>query len=301
MGNPTIQASLLCSLLTVAGLAHGDVSAKKAKTVVLRPALAEAVADAKRMDPSLFTAVQEVQHWDPQAVDADRQQHYVHVIRALKGLGPKAFLPMISTVAGSSFETLPGTVKAATLESIGILRDPRALPVLFDILDGSDNSPQVLYAATAAIGRQADDTIAQRLVQSSRKPRGGRSAVVRGLGECRHPLAVGELASLLGSSSDPEMRQVAAEALGLAASSWAWSTPRLTATHQGPAVRASAAQALVKAYGTTEDDDFRGTLRASLAMVEAPETVRFIETALTHATGKERDALRELQASWTSR
>jgi hypothetical protein len=79
---------------------------------------------------------------------------------------------------------------------------------------------------------------------------------------------------LRASSSDAETTAIAARALGRAGSSWAWQTPALAHTGEGPGVRAAAAKALVGVLPTVAIGSSRDAVIRALTVVEDPSTVQ---------------------------
>ena len=86
----------------------------------------------------------------------------------------------------------------------------------------------------------------------------------------------------------------------MAASSWAWETPRLAKTGAGDALRQKAARALIEAYSKAEDVDYKSTLRASLAMVDHPSTLQLIDTMILQGDASKAKALMGLKGSFSA-
>jgi hypothetical protein len=94
------------------------------------------------------------------------------------------------------------------------------------------------------------------------------------MGECHSLACVQTLGTALSAAPDAETTAIVARALGRAASSWAWQTPALAATGEGPAVRAAAAKSLMSAVPSASSGAPRDALFRALGVVEDPSTAQ---------------------------
>jgi HEAT repeat protein len=177
---------------------------------------------------------------------------------------------------------------AGMLDALGVLRDPRAAPVLRSAFDHG-RSAAVVRAAARALGRLCDDTSLELLRRRAAGAGPHTLAAVGGLGPCRRLESAAELVAVLDTAADPAVAEAAAEALGVVGSSWAWRALGPGRVADANAVRQLCARALLSALRRPEARVQRTAAR-SLGMVEHPDTRR-LGQELGTALGPEAQSL----------
>jgi hypothetical protein len=264
---------------TVAGsaCATGAVLAPADVPAAARSTFESAIAEAHKNDPKSFEDVANLRRRLP-ALEAQKRGEIAAVAVPLEDMGQRALWPIVEELAFNAQSTSDLTPAAlrdwrvALIEAMGLLHDARTEPLVLSLLGKRDNDVPVLRASVEAAGRLGTKAAVNKIVALRPADVTQRRAVWQGMGECHNLACVQVLAAQLGSPSDAETIEVVARAIGRAASSWAWQTPSLAATGEGPAVRAAAAKALVGALPATSIGAPRDALLRALTVVEDPST-----------------------------
>jgi hypothetical protein len=228
-------------------------------------------------NPGIFDLVRDVQGHRPE-VYKKRRNPVPYVGPELRRLKQAALLPMIEALAfqaperGGLTEREWRALHVGLLEAVGVLRDSRAATVLQQAFANATH-PEVIHAAGEALGRLCDDSSYQLL---SKEVAGVKKlGAIVGLGQCRRIDSTERLAQLLENASDEAEAAAMAEALGVAASSWAWHTYGKAAQAQGLKVRRIAATALVPAF-IRHQGKTREAVRVGLTMAEYPAMAQLV-------------------------
>jgi hypothetical protein len=262
--------------------------------------LSSEIEHARTTQPQAFTAVATVQA-RLSDLDAHKRGRYANVGPLLKSIGPSALLPMLQAIAfeaparGKLSESAWTAYRSGLLEAVGVLRDPRAEPVLLAALDGDERNYQVLRSAAEALGYLGTDAAAARLVALAR-PRGPKqAAVLAGMGSCRRLPVAQTLATTLAAHPAEATALSVVKSLGEVGNAWAWKTPGVTAKSEESAVRETAARALVTAFASY-GDPVRQAASNALMVVDDPSTPHLIDDAQRHASPDTSEALAALAA-----
>jgi hypothetical protein len=215
----------------------------------------------------------------------------------LQALGPRALLPMLELVLGGApSDVKPEAFEAARLglvEAIGLLRDPRALPVLGKTLDGAADYATARTAAEA-IARQESDEAAARVTSALAGASGERArGILAGMGSCHRETVAKALADrLAGTAADDATALAAIRSLGDVGSAWAWQT--LASRGDAAArVREIAARALVAAF-VRASGDVRQEASNALMVVDDSHTPALVAAARASADAPTAAALDDL-------
>lgn len=253
-------------------LATNDLSAEA------RKALVKDAAAHKAAHADTWNAVRDVPGIKPEVYKAFRNPRPIAALD-LKRLGKEALLPMLSalvleTPAVMLNEAEKEAYVIGLLEASSALRDARSGPVYTAIFESKGKSAGVLRAAAEAMGRLCGDAELASLKKHTASADPLRAHAIRGLSQCRRKEGAEHLASLLAAATDAASAEPIADALGLAASSWAWKA--MGAKHAAAAkdVQAVAAKALVGAFARYKDA--RPTAKKSLRLVDAPDVAKLI-------------------------
>jgi len=295
-------AALLC------GLALGSLSLPASATPGIgidaaklppqtRTELRTNIDKARVSDPSAFREVRDIV---AHAREADKKARGRKAATSLhlSSLGTKALLPMLELVA---FDAAPlaanekatdrASVNRDLVEAIGLLRDPRAMPVLVAVL-ARESDFDTTRTAAEAIARQESDEAASTLVVALGKASGERAtAILSGMGACHRAVIAKTLADRLGTRQDDTTARHVVKALGQVGNAWAWKT--LSARGDEAASRETAARALVSAY-VTYSGEVRETAAKALLVVDDAHTDALIEGARRGAAPDVALALDEL-------
>jgi hypothetical protein len=302
----TLALVLLVSSLTFAASAHaeGVMLAPGDLPDAARAALLKDVTSARRSEPDTFASVAALRTRLPD-LDAARRGRLATVTPALLGLGRRAIPAMLSELAveggrGSLSDSAWLAWRLDLLEAVGGLRDPRATAVLEAIVASPEREFLLVRAAAAALGKQATDTAAAKLIAASRIGAPGRRlAVLAGMGHCRRTSIAQRLAEALravrGRPGEERAVKHLGRALGDVGNSWAWQTTEVQKSGEESAVRGAAAEALVEAYRDTESVASRKLLTKAVLVVDDPSTRARIAAARDRATPAQRAALDELE------
>lgn len=295
-----VSALVLC-------MVHGEVHAASASGGVLtepsrmregeRTVLLRELAAARAAHPDAFKGLAELRASLPEA-DAHKRGRLATMTPALKAVGRMSIHPLLEELAvnaeprGELTQTAWLAWRVGLLEATGSMRDPRAAPVLFAILDGPATDFLVMKAAAEAVAKLETDAAASKLIALSRTAGARRDAAVAGMGHCRRMEVVDRLVEVLGSTSDRALAAHAVKSLAAAGNAWVWEMPAmasLAASQDGQRLRLSAAQALVGAY-LRFDAELREAALRGVLVVDHPQTGRLIAEARKSSNSDEQRA-----------
>lgn len=255
------------------------------------------VARARAGDARSFAIVSDLVTLAP-AANAQARARRAPVALYLAKLGPPALMPMLEMLAidpprGVSAEDAPA-VRLDLIEAVGLLRDPRGLPVLSAILDDPTEDEDVTRTSSEAIARIGTDEAASKLVSAlATAPEGRTRAIVAGMAECRRLRVTEAIAERLRTAGDEPMALAAARALGRAGNAWAWRTK--SERSEEARIRETAARALVDAF-VRRKGEARTAAANALLVVDAPLTPALISEAKKTASLETIQALDSLTA-----
>ncbi|MBX3228545.1 MAG: hypothetical protein KIT84_07825 [Labilithrix sp.] len=275
-------------------------------TAVLAPSasvtLRSDIDRAKLKSLAAFNAVNEIAiHAD----DLDKQSRRpgLPLTNAFKALGPEALMPMLELLAVDNH--VPATTSASArkaletglVEAVGLLKDPKALPVLTSILAKSKDLTMTFVTADAIAKLGSDDAVSA-LTSSLKGADATRSReILRGLGSAHRLAATQTIAGALDAHPDADTAAVLARALGHSANAWAWKAKKGGA-EEAPS-RDAAARSLMKAYLGYEGEARNAALKA-LLVVDASSTMSLINNARKGATPAQTAALDDLASRFAS-
>jgi len=296
LGIGLLAAGLLLSALTgAASAAEGVWIGPDRLAAQDRATLVQTISAAQKESPAAFDTLARLRE-DMPALDAQKRGRYVPVAAILKGLGRDALLPMLNELAfaakprGDMSADAWHAWRVGLVEAVGSLRDGRAAPVLFALLDAPAEDTDLVRAAASALGKLGTDAAAHRLVTLSKKDGPKQKGVLAGMGDCRRLVVAEALASALAAHPDPETALLVARSLGDVGSAWAWKTPIIAASGEESAVRAAAAQALVGSYLRYEGGA-REAITKAVLMVDHASTPSLAEAAKRGAGPSDQAAL----------
>jgi hypothetical protein len=272
-------AALTCVLgLARPAAAAGGLVVDAAELTAAERAQLDAGVEAYRAaHPEPFAALERTSRHLPELARKVRDPAPA-VAAELRPLGQAALWPLLEALAlrppplGGASDEQARALGAGLLEAVGVLRDPRAAPVLRAAFARS-RSRAVVRAAAAALGRLCDDRSRELLGWHAAR-RGERAlAAVRGLGQCRRRESAEQLAALLEATTEPTTAEAASEALGTIGSSWAWRALGPARADDATAIRDRALAALLLGYAQQHGAAQRAAGRA-LDMLEHPDTRR---------------------------
>ena len=245
------------------------------------------VEQARDVDVRPFLVTRGIVERAPVA-DAAARNRKAPVALQLAKLGPPAVLPLLEMlaegppklvrVAGVSESESALAARRDIIEAVGLLRQPRALPVLAAILDDLTEDVDTTTTAAEAIARIGTDESASRLLRAldgAGDPVRVR-AILAGMGECRRLRIVDAIATRLRTTTDDATARVAARSLGRAGNAWAWKTAA-DSTEEAK-VRESAARGLVDAF-VRRTGEARKAADNALMVVADPHTPALIAEA----------------------
>jgi len=270
--------------LTAAGAAcaAGAVLAPSDVPAASRGQLESAIAEARRTDPKSFEDVAALRRRLPE-LDAHKRGDVAMVAVPLEDMGPRVLWPIVEELAFAAEppgDLSPGAWRdwrVALIEALGLLHDVRTEPVVLALLAKRDADVPLLRASVEAGSRLGTRATISKIVALKPTDPGLRRAVWEGMGECHSLPCVQTLGAALAAGTDAEGIAILARSLGRAASSWAWQTPALAATGEGPTVRAAAAKALVNALPASSVGAPRDALFRALGVVEDPSTAQLLK------------------------
>jgi hypothetical protein len=291
-----LAVSLLFSVVAcAASAAEGAVIGPDKLADKDRAALVAAVAAAKTDKPASFELLARLRR-DMPALDAQKRGRFVPVAAILKGMGQDALLPMLNEIAldgqarGDWNETTWIAWRVGLVEAVGSLRDGHAEPVLVAILNGPEESFEIVRAGASALGKLGTDTAAQKLVALAKQSGPKQKGVLAGMGDCRRTVVAEALADALARAKDAETAALVARSLGDVGSSWAWKTPIVAASGEEQAVRFAAAKALVASY-LRHEGDARSAITKAILIVDHPSTPALVEAQKRGASAADLRAL----------
>jgi HEAT repeat protein len=289
-----LGAAFLVSLSGNGHAAEGALTSASRLSPAARTALVAGIQKARQQHPELFAALSRLRA-DMNAMEAKKRGRFAPVVPRLRALGPEALFPLIDAVAftGGEHPDIAGsawsTYRAGLLEALGMLRDPRALPVLSLVFASNEDDPLVIKSAAMAIGRLGSDEAVDLLVLAAGASGAKQRAAVLGLGESRRVKAAEALASLGDGASD-ELLSATVSALGQVGNAWAWKTPAVAQSGEEEGTRRIAAAALVRAF-VAHPGETRKAAEKALLLVDAKETPALIESAKSGASPESSAAL----------
>jgi hypothetical protein len=261
--------------------------------------LTAAIEEARAASPAAFEAVAAIRARLAE-LDAGKRGPAAVVTPMLKAIGPDGLYAMIEQIAaggerGDLDESAWVAWRAALLEATGMLRDPRAEPVLTAVLDSAAGDHDVAVIAAEALARLGTDSAAAKLVSMAKRPGPGQVAVLAGMGECRRAVVAQALATAIAARPDAATAKHIVRSLGDVGSAWAWETAIVAASGEGAATRALAAAALVTAYATY-DGEVRQSASNAILVVDDPSTPALVQRAKKGASPEVASALDALAA-----
>lgn len=147
------------------------------------------------------------------ALTGDQPEHQIAGARSLGHRREAAAIaPMLALVARPD---TPAPVASALIDALGRIGDPRALPLLHDLLRSSPREELRADTAVALGAIAAPESLPELLVALEREPSlVGRAAIVSALGAWRDAAAIKALAGLLDDSRSRALRPRAIQSLG---------------------------------------------------------------------------------------
>ncbi|MBL8602035.1 MAG: hypothetical protein JNK72_08930 [Myxococcales bacterium] len=276
------------ALSLLAGAATADpLLGAGAMAPTLERALQSQMRADRRAHPQAWQAVSSLQGIRPGVYRATRLQR-PSVSRELRALGPDALLPMLDALAGAGFggALSPAEREALTvgmLEAVGVLRDPRALPVLSAAYERA-SGPTMLRAAARGLAMSGDPAALARVQRgASEGELAQRATSLAALGVSPNPAVTPWLVARL-AAPEPALVEAAAAALGERHSAWA-----ATARRQNDPDRALVARSLVASF-LRADPAHERALQTAVLAVGGAETLAAIDALNTGAAP--RDAAR---------
>jgi HEAT repeat protein len=183
------------------------------------------------------------------------------------------------------------SVERDLVEAIGLLRDPRALPVLVAVL-GRETEFASARTAAEALARLDSDEAAGALLAALGKASGERAtAILAGMGACHRASVARALAARLAAHPDDAVARHLVRSLGQVGNAWAWKT--LSERGDEAAARGAAAAALVTAF-VEYGGEVRESAAKALLVVDDASTSALLEAARRGATGDVALALDDL-------
>jgi hypothetical protein len=209
------------------------------------------------------------------SADALPRDRRASLVGRLTALGPAAADALLARVSADSAAmaalrtrdlSAARAFDAALLETLGKLREPRALPALNRAFASVTADPRTAQAAADGLGRLCDAGGFAPLAAAARTSDGRAARAWTALGLCRTEPAATLLADRLNSAREGDEVRTLAEALGSLGSTWAWQSMGDARSAEGARVRRTAATALRRAL-TQADARTSAALREALRMV----------------------------------
>jgi hypothetical protein len=297
----TSLAALLCGLaLSAPGIATAapglsiDAARLPPQT---RTDLRASIDKARAVDPATFHEVRDLLS-RARELDGHARGRKAPISLRLAQLGKRALLPMLELVAFDAPALAAGetvtdraSVSRDLVEAIGLLRDPRAMPVLVALL-AREGDFATTRTSAEAVARMDSDEAATALVSAVSKASGERAtALLAGIGSCHRAVVARTLADRLAARPGDEVARHVMKSLGHVGSAWAWKT--LADRGDEASSRETAARALVAAYVYYTGEARDGAAKA-LLVVDDPSTNALLEAARRGASGDAAVALDEL-------
>jgi hypothetical protein len=276
-----VIVAIATAAATVSGsaCARGAVLSPSDVPAAARSQLESAVAQARKDDPKSFEDVAALRRRLPE-LDAQKRGDVVTVALPLEDMGPRALWPIVEELvfaAQPPTDLSPGAWRdwrVALIEALGLLHDVRTEPIVLALLARNDADVPLLRASVEAAGRLGTRAVITKMLALKPADAALRRAVWEGMGECHQLACVQALSVALTTGRDAETTAIVARSIGRSASSWAWQTPALAATGEGPAVRAAAAKALMNALPAASPGASRESLFRALGVVEDRSTAQ---------------------------
>jgi hypothetical protein len=253
--------------------------------------------------PGAFAALRKVRGHRPEVYRELRNPlPLLGATQELRALGSAALLPMLHELA---FESRPrdgasevewAALREALIDTVGLLRDRRAAPVLLAAFEQGSLEPGARAAAARGLGRLGGDAELAALRKHTAAGDPARPAAITGLGECKRIESAQTLVSLLTQEKDEAEAERVARAMGAVSSSWAWQAMGADRQADGLAVRLEVARSLVPAFARLQGEA-QDRVRKSLLMAEHPDTLALIDAEIGKADQATATALRSLRQS----
>lgn len=251
-----------------------------------RDALRADITKAKAEVPELFKAVNQVVA-RAKELDSQARAPGIPLTLHFKGLGPRALMALIDVLAFDGHaardltESASSALRVGLIEAIGIIRDGRAVPVLAQVLEDSQET-NVVRASSEALSRIGNDEAFTTLTTALSKAdtlrdRSRTRAILSGMHELRREAGARLLAARLDAERDPETAKTIAKSLGGVGNAWAWKATSNQA--EAASTRRIAAKALVDAFVKTTSNEVREQAAKSLLVVDDPSTPQLIAAA----------------------
>ncbi len=292
----TILAVVLGGLVSAGTAAAGPGTAALSTQLpaASRTELRANIDKARVANPSVFQSVRAIAS-HAREEDKRARGRKAPIAQRLANLGSAALLPMLELVAFDAPSLAAGetaadraSVQRDLVEAIGLLRDPRAMPVLVTVL-ARDVDFESTRGAAEAVARLESAVAASTLVAALDSASGERaSAILAGMGACHRTVVARALAGRLASVSDDATARIVVKALGHVGNAWAWKT--LGDRSEETATREAAARALVVAYVRLAGDVREAAAKAIL-VVDDPHTDSLVAAARQSATPEQVAAL----------
>ena len=271
--------ALSAATVSSSACAAGAVLSPSDVPAPARVQLESAIAQARKDDPKSFEDVAALRRRLPE-LDAQKRGDVAMAAVPLEDMGPRVLWPIVEELAFAAQpqgDLAPGAWRdwrVALIEALGLLHDVRTEPLVLALLSKPDADVPLLRSSVEAAGRLGTRAAVSKIVSLRPADAALRRAVWEGMGECHNLACVQSLSGALAGKPDAETTAVIARALGRSASSWAWQTPALAATGEGPAVRSAAAKALMNALPAASPGSSRPALFRALGVVEDPSTAQ---------------------------
>ncbi len=271
-------ATVFASIAMATGSANAAPAPLAATTV-------RDIAVARTNDPNSFLAVRSIIS-QARELDAKARGGKAPVASYLAKLGSKAVLPMIEMMNDGT----AAPARRDVIEALGLLRDPRALPLLENVLD-EEGDDATTRAAAEAVARYGNDEAMTRIegALARSKSASRTNAILAGIGECRRV----RMANVLARHATKGDAKVVARSFGRIGNAWAWKT--VADKSEEAAVREIAARNLVAMF-VRGDDEARNAASNALMVVDDPHTNALIAEAKKGASPELASALDALAA-----
>lgn len=260
------------------------------------------IEKARATVPELFKAVADIAA-QAKELDANARTQGIPLTLHFKPLGNRALYPMLEALVFDSHAPadLPPSAAAALrlglIESVGSIRDPRAIPVLAKLLElgRDDQTVRVSAQGLARIGTDESLGILTAAALKAKTTDAGNArerAILSGMHDARRESAARFLAKRLQQNPDNETARIIAKSLGGVGNSWAWKT--LSDQREASATRSIAASTLVDAY-VRFGPEFREQATKAILVIDEASTPSLIAVARKGASTDLAAALDELE------
>lgn len=259
------------------------------------------IEKAKVETPELFKTVQDVAS-RAKELDASARTPGIPLTMHFKPLGQRALYPLLDAlVFDAHVKDLPpsaaSALKLGLIESVGAIRDARAIPVLAKLLELASDEHTARASAEGLARIGTDEALTILTTAATRaKTTDGRNdrerSILAGMHDARRERAARFLAKRLQEKPDDATARVLAKSLGGVGNAWAWKT--LVNQNEAAATRSVAAGALVDAYAHG-DADVREQAAKAILVVDDPSTPALIAAAKKGANPDETALLADLE------